>query len=429
MKVTAEHGENREVTLTIEVDQDKLEKATDSAAKRISGRVNIPGFRKGKAPRRIVENFVGKEAILQEAFERLAQQAFEDALTEQDMEPVTRPEIDIVTLEEGKNVIFTAKFTQRPEVALGDYKGLAVEKQEIVVADEDVDRQIEGMRQNQGTLVDAPADAAVKKDDFVTLDFEGFVDGKPFKGGKGEDYPLQIGSGSFIPGFEEQLVGMKVGEEKDVNVTFPEDYHAEDLKGKKAVFKCKINSIKRKEVPEMTDELAQKVSTFKTVAELREDVKKRLEENAKRQSENEKRAAIIEKATEDTKVDIPEIMIEDRISQMIQEFAMRLEQQGMSFEQYLQSANTDIQKLREQYRDTAEKAVHMELMLNEVAKVENIAVTPEDLTAEVAQMAATYGATPKQVQKIIREQGRVSDLAAQVLQRKTADFIIKSAAE
>ena len=227
MKVTAEHGENREVTLTIEVDQDKLEKATDSAAKRISGRVNIPGFRKGKAPRRIVENFVGKEAILQEAFERLAQQAFEDALTEQDMEPVTRPEIDIVTLEEGKNVIFTAKFTQRPEVALGDYKGLAVEKQEIVVADEDVDRQIEGMRQNQGTLVDAPADAAVKKDDFVTLDFEGFVDGKPFKGGKGEDYPLQIGSGSFIPGFEDQLIGAKIGEEREVNVTFPEEYHAE----------------------------------------------------------------------------------------------------------------------------------------------------------------------------------------------------------
>ena len=309
MKVTAEHGENREVTLTIEVDQDKLEKATDSAAKQISGRVNIPGFRKGKAPRRIVENFVGKEAILQEAFERLAQQAFEDALTEQDMEPVTRPEIDIVTLEEGKNVIFTAKFTQRPEVALGDYKGLAVEKQEIVVADEDVDRQIEGMRQNQGTLVDAPADAAVKKDDFVTLDFEGFVDGKPFKGGKGEDYPLQIGSGSFIPGFEDQLIGAKIGEEREVNVTFPEEYHAEELKGKPALFKCTIRSIKSRELPELNDAFAKKASKFETLAELREDIRKNLQAGAERQAEADRRAKAIDMAPDNCTMEIPPTMV------------------------------------------------------------------------------------------------------------------------
>lgn len=424
MKVTAEHGENREVTLTIEVEQDKLEKASEGAAKRISARVNIPGFRKGKAPRRIVENFVGKDAILQEAFEGLAQKAFEDALTEQNMEPVTRPEIDIVTLEDGKDVVFTAKFTQRPDVQLGAYKGLAVPKEEVTVADEDIDRQIEGMRQHQGTLVDAPADAAVKNDDFVTLDFEGFVDGAAFEGGKGEDYPLQIGSGSFIPGFEDQLIGAKVGEERDVNVTFPEEYHAENLKGKDAVFKCKIRSIKSRELPELDDAFAKKASKFETLAELREDVRKNLLAAAERKAETERRSKAIDMATDHCTMEIPPVMVENRITAMIQEMAMRLEQQGMSLEQYLQYAGLDIGKIREDYREMAEKNVRTDLMLEEVAKAEGIKVEGSDLDREVYAMAVSYGATPKQVQKIIKEQGRVSDLAATVLRKKTAQFIV-----
>ena len=424
MKVTAEHGENREVTLTIEVEQDKLEKASEGAAKRISARVNIPGFRKGKAPRRIVENFVGKDAILQEAFEGLAQKAFEDALTEQNMEPVTRPEIDIVTLEDGKDVVFTAKFTQRPDVRLGAYKGLAVPKEEVTVADEDIDRQIEGMRQHQGTLVDAPADAAVKNDDFVTLDFEGFVDGAAFEGGKGEDYPLQIGSGSFIPGFEDQLIGAKVGEERDVNVTFPEEYHAENLKGKDAVFKCKIRSIKSRELPELDDAFAKKASKFETLAELREDVRKNLLAAAERKAETERRSKAIDMATDHCTMEIPPVMVENRITAMIQEMAMRLEQQGMSLEQYLQYAGLDIGKIREDYRETAEKNVRTDLMLEEVAKAEGIKVEGGDLDREVYAMAVSYGATPHQVQKIIKEQGRVSDLAATVLRKKTAQFIV-----
>ena len=424
MKVTAEHGENREVTLTIEVEQDKLEKASEGAAKRISARVNIPGFRKGKAPRRIVENFVGKDAILQEAFEGLAQKAFEDALTEQNMEPVTRPEIDIVTLEDGKDVVFTAKFTQRPDVRLGTYKGLVVPKEEVAVADEDIDRQIEGMRQHQGTLVDAPADAAVKNDDFVTLDFEGFVDGAAFEGGKGEDYPLQIGSGSFIPGFEDQLIGVKVGEERDVNVTFPEEYHAENLKGKDAVFKCKIRSIKSRELPELDDAFAKKASKFETLAELREDVRKNLLAAAERKAETERRSKAIDMATDHCTMEIPPVMVENRITAMIQEMAMRLEQQGMSLEQYLQYAGLDIGKIREDYRETAEKNVRTDLMLEEVAKAEGIKVEGGDLDREVYAMAVSYGATPKQVQKIIKEQGRVSDLAATVLRKKTAQFIV-----
>ena len=424
MKVTAEHGENREVTLTIEVEQDKLEKASEGAAKRISARVNIPGFRKGKAPRRIVENFVGKDAILQEAFEGLAQKAFEDALTEQNMEPVTRPEIDIVTLEDGKDVVFTAKFTQRPDVRLGADKGLAVPKEEVTVADEDIDRQIEGMRQHQGTLVDAPADAAVKNDDFVTLDFEGLVDGAAFEGGKGEDYPLQIGSGSFIPGFEDQLIGAKVGEERDVNVTFPEEYHAENLKGKDAVFKCKIRSIKSRELPELDDAFAKKASKFETLAELREDVRKNLLAAAERKAETERRSKAIDMATDHCTMEIPPVMVENRITAMIQEMAMRLEQQGMSLEQYLQYAGLDIGKIREDYRETAEKNVRTDLMLEEVAKAEGIKVEGSDLDREVYSMAMSYGATPKQVQKIIKEQGRVSDLAATVLRKKTAQFIV-----
>ena len=429
MKVTAEHGENREVTLTIEVEQEKLENATDGAAKRIAGRVNIPGFRKGKAPRKIVENFVGKEAILQEAFEAVAQKAFDEALKEQDMEPVTRPEIDIVTLEEGRNVVFTAKFTQRPEVTLGEYKGLKVEKSEASVSEEDIDRQIEGMRQHQGTLIDAPADAAVKKDDFITLDFDGFVDGVPFEGGKGEDYPLQIGSGSFIPGFEDQLIGAKVGEEREVNVTFPEDYHAENLKGKAALFKCTVRSIKSRELPEVNDEFAKKASKFDTLAELREDIRKNLQESAARRAENERRTKAIDMATDNCTMEIPPVMVENRITAMIQEMAMRLEQQGMSLEQYLQYAGLDMARIRDEYRETAEKNVRTDLMLEEVAKAEDIKVDGRDLDQEVYAMALSYGATPKQVQKIIKEQGRVSDLAATVLRKKTAQFIVDNITE
>lgn len=424
MKVTAEHGEHREVTLTIAVEQDKLEKASEGAAKRISGRVSIPGFRKGKAPRRIVENFVGKDAILQEAFEGIAQDAFEEALTQQNMEPVTRPEIDIVTLEDGKDVVFTATFTQRPEVKLGTYKGLVVEKKDVTITDEDIDRQIEGMREHQGTLIDAPADAAVQKNDFVTLDFEGFVDGVPFDGGKSEDYPLQIGSGSFIPGFEDQLIGAKIGEEREVNVTFPEEYHAENLKGKPAVFKCVVRSIKSRELPALDDAFAKKASKFETLAELREDVRRNLTANAERQAEAERRTKAIDMATDGTQMEIPPVMIDNRITAMIQEMAMRLEQQGMSLEQYLQYAGLDMARIREEYREAAEKNVRTDLMLEEVAKVEGIKVEARDLDQEVYAMAISYGATPKQVQKIIKEQGRVSDLAATVLRKKTAQFIV-----
>ena len=429
MKVTAEHGENQQVTLTIEVEAAELGKAVERAAKQLAGRVNIPGFRRGKAPRKIVERHVGKDALMQEAFDLIAPKAFGEALDDQKIEPVTRPDIDIITLEEGKNLVFKAAVTPRPEVRLGEYKGISVPKEEAKVTDEDVEQRLKTFQDRQSTMVDVPEGAAVENGDFTTLDFKGLVDGKPFEGGEGKDYPLQIGSGSFIPGFEDQLVGARVGEERDVSVTFPEDYHTAALAGKPAVFKCTVRSIKRKELPELDDALAKKVSKFGTLDELRADVRKNMEEAAERKAENDQKTAAIDRATENVTVDIPPVMVENRVSSMIQEMAMRLEQQGMKFERYLQYANTDIQKLREQYREAAEKNVRTDLMLEEVAKAENIKVEAADLDAEVAGMAAAYGATPHQVQKIIKEQGRVGDLAATVLRKKTAQFIIDNIAK
>ena len=429
MKVTAENGENQQVTLTIEVEAAEVSKAVERAVKRLANRVNIPGFRKGKAPRKIVESNVGMDALLQEAFDLIAPKAFSDALDEQKIDPVTRPDIDVVTLEDGKNLVFKATVTPRPEVKLGEYKNLKVEKAAAEVSDEDVEKQLKNFQDRQGKMVEAPEGAAVEDGDFTTLDFEGFVDGEAFEGGKGQDYPLQIGSGSFIPGFEEQLVGAKVGEEKEVNVKFPDEYHSAELAGKDAMFKCTVRSIKHKELPEIDDELAKKVSTFQTLDELKADIRKNLLETAEKKAENDHKSAVIEQATENITVEIPAVMIDNRVTTMIQEMAMRLEQQGMKLEQYLQYAGTDIAKIREDYRETAEKNVKTDLMLEEVAKAEDIKVEAKDLDAEVAGMAAAYGATPQQVQKIIKEQGRIGDLAASVLRKKTAQFIIDSIAE
>lgn len=429
MKVTVENGENQQVTLTIEVEAAEVNKAVEQACKRLANRVSIPGFRKGKAPRMIVERHVGKDAVLQEAFDIVAPKALSKAFDEQKIDPVTRPSVDIETLEEGKDLVFKATVTPRPEVKLGDYKGLNVPKNEVNITDEDVEKQLKTFQDRQGKLVDAPEGAEVKDGDFTTLDFKGFVDGEAFDGGEGKDYPLQIGSNSFIPGFEDQLVGAKIGEERDVNVKFPEEYHAKELAGKDATFKCTIRSIKTKELPAIDDELAKKVSKFETLDELKADIRKNLEENAERTAENDQKSAAIEMVTNNITVDIPAVMIDNRVTAMIQEMAMRLEQQGMKLEQYLQYAGTDIAKLREQYRETAEKNVKTDLMLEEVAKAENIKVEAKDLDEEVAAMAAAYGATPQQVQKIIKEQGRIGDLAASVLRKKTAQFIIDNIAK
>ncbi|MCI6751622.1 MAG: trigger factor [Selenomonas bovis] len=431
MKVSAEKIENQKVVLTIEVVAAELDKAEERACKRFASQVNIPGFRKGKAPRKIVEQHVGKQTVLQEAFDYfIAPEALAEALKDQKMEDiVTRPDIETVTLEEGKDVVFKATVVPRPEVKLGEYKGLKIAKDEVKVTDEDVDNQLKRMADHQAKMVEAPEGAAVEDGDFTTLDFKGFVDGEAFEGGEGKDYPLQIGSNSFIPGFETQLIGAKVGEEKDVNVKFPEEYHAKELAGKDATFKCTICSIKHKELPTIDDAFAKAASKFETLDELKADIRKNLTENAERKAENDRKAEALETASKNITVDIPPVMVDNEVTRMLREMEMRLAQQGMQLDQYMQFAGTDIAKLREQYRETAEKNVRTGLMLEEVAKAENIKVEAADLDKEVEVMAAAYGATPKQVKKIIAEQGRLNDLAATVLRNKTMQFIFDNLAE
>lgn len=429
MNVTTEKIENHKVVLTIEVPAEELDKGIKAACKSLANRVNIPGFRKGKAPRRILEMNIGKEAILDEAFERVAQKAFEEALKQENLDPVDRPQVDAVTLEEGKDVVFKATITPVPEVTLGEYKGLKVAKDAVEVKDEQVEEQVKNILNHHAKMVDAEEGATVANDDFITLDFKGEVDGVAFAGGEGKDYPLQIGSHSFIDTFEDQLVGLKVGEEKDVNVTFPEEYHAKDLAGKAAVFHCKINSIKHKEMPELTDEFVKASTSYESIEDMKAKLRENIEKNAQREADTKRRNEILKQATDNITVDIPEVMVENRVSNMIQELSVNLENQGMNLDAYLKYANMDMAKLREQYKESAAIAVKTDLMLDAVAKAEDIKVENADINAEIALLAATYGTTPQEVSKIIKKNHSIGNLVATVLHKKAANFIIDSAVE
>lgn len=429
MNVTTEKIENHKVVLTIEVPAEELDKGIKAACKSLANRVNIPGFRKGKAPRRILEMNIGKEAILDEAFDRVAQKAFDEALKQENLDPVDRPQVDIVTLEEGKDVVFKATITPVPEVTLGEYKGLKVAKDAVEVKNEQVEEQVKNILNHHAKMVDAEEGATVANDDFITLDFKGEVDGVAFAGGEGKDYPLQIGSHSFIDTFEDQLVGLKVGEEKDVNVTFPEEYHAKDLAGKAAVFHCKINSIKHKEMPELTDEFVKASTSYESIEDMKAKLRENIEKNAQREADTKRRNEILKQATDNITVDIPEVMVENRVSNMIQELSVNLENQGMNLDAYLKYANMDMAKLREQYKESAAIAVKTDLMLDAVAKAEDIKVENADINAEIALLAATYGTTPQEVSKIIKKNHSIGNLVATVLHKKAANFIIDSAVE
>lgn len=429
MNVTTEKIENHKVVLTIEVPAEELDKGIKAACKSLANRVNIPGFRKGKAPRRILEMNIGKEAILDEAFDRVAQKAFDEALKQENLDPVDRPQVDIVTLEEGKDVVFKATITPVPEVTLGEYKGLKVAKDAVEVKDEQVEEQVKNILNHHAKMVDAEEGATVANDDFITLDFKGEVDGVAFAGGEGKDYPLQIGSHSFIDTFEDQLVGLKVGEEKDVNVTFPEEYHAKDLAGKAAVFHCKINSIKHKEMPELTDEFVKASTSYESIEDMKAKLRENIEKNAQREADTKRRNEILKQATDNITVDIPEVMVENRVSNMIQELSVNLENQGMNLDAYLKYANMDMAKLREQYKESAAIAVKTDLMLDAVAKAEDIKVENADINAEIALLAATYGTTPQEVSKIIKKNHSIGNLVATVLHKRAANFIIDSAVE
>lgn len=429
MKVTKENLENMEMALTVEVPVEEWEKAIKQAINRIAHSINIPGFRKGKAPRSIIERTVGMDAVLDEAYEICAPDAFDKALREENIELGAYPQFERLTAVSGQPLVFKAVIVPKPPVTLGEYKGVKVEKKAVEVTEEEVLKHIDRMRERRAKLVDAPADAVVAKGDMVTLDFKGFVDDEPFEGGEGKDYPLSIGSGSFIPGFEDQLIGVAAGGEKDVEVTFPENYHTEKLAGRPAVFKCKVNTIKHRELPELTDEFVKEASTFQTVDELKNDVRENLLRQGEAQAKQEREEAAVDKAVENATLEVPPKMVEDRVNQMIETLVSRLESQGLKFEQYLQYTGTDMARLREDYREAALKGVKADLVLEAISKQEEIAVTAEEIEAEIGSMARAYNATPAQVKKIIREQGTYSGLVANIGRRKTAKLIIDNMTE
>ncbi|MHC1715903.1 MAG: trigger factor [Acidaminococcaceae bacterium] len=427
MNVSVERVAN-EATIKIQLPAAEVNKGFAKAVQKISGQVNIPGFRKGKAPRNILEMHVGKEAIKQEAFEMVANDCFRKAMADEKLIPVGDPDVKESTFEENTDMELVLTITVKPEPKLGEYKGLAVEKKEAVVTDEQIDAAIEELRNRGAKMVVAP-EAVIMKGDFAIIDFAGTVDGEPFSGGEGKGYPLEVGSGSFIPGFEDQLVGLKAGDSTDVQVTFPEEYFVKELAGKEAVFKVNVQDVKRKELPEITDEFVAANSKCKTVEELKADYKEKMQKHAEEQAEADYERALIQTAVDNAEFEVPEIMVEDRISQMIEELNMNLENRKMNLDAYLKYTGMDMEKLRENYKATALENVKTDLVLDAIAKAENIQVGMEDVDAELTNIAMQNGAKVEEVKKIISSNGNMGLLLANILRRKSARVVIDGAAK
>lgn len=426
MNVTVERVEN-EATLKITAPAAEVNAGYKKAVQKIADQANIPGFRKGKAPRAIIEMHYGKEAVKQEAFEIVANKAYSEALDQEKLIPVSDPKVEESTFEEGKDMELTIKVTLKPEPELGEYKGLHVEKKEVEVTDEQVDAQIKDMMGRDAKMVVAEEGAVIEKGDFAIIDFAGTVDGEPFSGGEGKGYPLEVGSNSFIPGFEDQLVGLSKGDSTDVEVTFPEDYFVKDLAGKEAIFKVNIQDVKRKELPELNDEYVASKTDFKTVEELRANYKERMQKAAEANAKAEYEHALIDLAVANAKFSVPEIMIEDKISQMVEEMKMSLESRKMSLDMYMQYTGLDMAKIRENQRPVAEENVKTDLVLDAIAKAEDIQVDMADVDAEIAAISAQHGASPEEVKKIIKGNGTMGLLLANILRRKAAHVVIDSA--
>lgn len=426
MNVTVERVEN-EATLKITAPAAEVNAGYKKAVQKIADQANIPGFRKGKAPRAIIEMHYGKEAVKQEAFEIVANKAYSEALNQEKLIPVSDPKVEESTFEEGKDMELTIKVTLKPEPELGEYKGLHVEKKEVEVTDEQVDAQIKDMMGRDAKMVVAEDGAVIEKGDFAIIDFAGTVDGETFSGGEGKGYPLEVGSNSFIPGFEDQLVGLSKGDSTDVEVTFPEDYFVKDLAGKEAIFKVNIQDVKRKELPELNDEYVASKTDFKTVEELRANYKERMQKAAEANAKAEYEHELIDLAVANAKFSVPEIMIEDKISQMVEEMKMSLESRKMSLDMYMQYTGLDMAKIRENQRPVAEENVKTDLVLDAIAKAEDIQVDMADVDAEIAAISAQHGASPEEVKKIIKGNGTMGLLLANILRRKAAHVVIDSA--
>ena len=425
MSLQVEKMEKNMAKLTIEVAAEDLEKAMQNAYQKAKGRISIPGFRKGKAPRKMIEQMYGKGVFLEDAVNALIPEHYSKALAECELEIVSQPTIDITQAEPGKAFIFTAEVAVKPEVTLGDYKGVEVPKTEITVTDEDVEAELKKEQEKNSRTISVE-DRAAQLNDIVTIDFEGSVDGVPFDGGQATEYPLTLGSNTFIPGFEEQLVGKNLNETADINVTFPEEYHAPDLAGKDAVFTVTVKAIKEKELPELDDEFAAEVSEFETLEDYKADIKEKIRDRKKEAANTERENKIVDAAVEAATMDIPEAMIEEQVQQMTDEFAQRLSYQGLSMEQYLMFSGMDAQKFADDLKPQAVKRIETRLVLEAIAKAEDITASEEDFKAELEKMAGMYQMETEQLEKIIQgaqKDQMMDDIAVQ----KAVDFLVGEA--
>ncbi len=427
MSVQVEKLEKNMAKLTVEVPAEDVEKAIQGAYQKTKKSINIPGFRKGKAPRQLIEKMYGKEVFYSDAVDAMLPKAYSDAVEECGEEIVSYPKIDVVQIESGKPFIFTAEVAVKPAVTLGEYKGIQVEKAPIEVTDEEIEAQVNKEREANSRTVTVE-DRAVQKGDISTIDFEGFVDGVAFDGGKGENYDLEIGSNTFIPGFEDQLVGAEIGKELDVNVTFPEEYGAKELAGKEAVFKCKVNGIKVKELPEADDEFAQEVSEFDTLDEYKADIKAKLLKDKEDEAKRVKEDAVIGKIVENATMDIPDAMVEYQTQQMLDDFGRRMQSQGLSLEQYFQFTGMTEADYKEQMKPRALQNIQSRLVLEAVAEAEKLEATEEDLEKEYAKMAEQYKLDVDKVKEIFGEYQK-EELKKDIVIQKAAELVTEAAVE
>ena len=427
MSLQVEKLEKNMAKLTVEVPAEEVEAALQNAYLKNRKQISVPGFRKGKVPRQMIEKMYGPEVFYDDAANALIQKAYPQAADECEFEIVSRPAVDIVQLEKGKPFIFTAEVAVKPEVTLGQYKGIEVEKVDTTATDEEVAAELDKEREANSRTITVE-DRAVQDGDMTVIDFEGFVDGEAFEGGKGTDYPLTIGSGAFIPGFEEKLVGAEIGKEVEVDVTFPEEYHAKELAGKPAVFKCTVKEIKVKELPELDDDFAQDVSDFDTLEEYKADVRKKVEEKKAADAKAKKEDAVIEKIIEGATMEIPDAMVETQAERMVDEFAQRLQMQGLTMEQYLQFTGGNVQALVEQSKPQALKRIQSRLVLEAVVAAENLTASDEELDAELGRMAEQYKMEVEKLKEMFTEEDLKSvreDMAIQ----KAVELVTDAAVE
>jgi trigger factor len=423
MKATWEKIDKNIVSIDVEVEAEQVATALDQAFKKVVSKVNVPGFRKGKVPRGIFESRFGVESLYQDAIDILLPDAYTAAVNENNLQPVDRPEIDVEQFAKGQSFKFKAKVIVKPEVTLGEYKGLEVEAAAAEVTEEEVAAELERLQQRHAEL-SVVEEGAAQNGDITVIDFDGSVDGVPFEGGKAERYSLELGSNSFIPGFEDQVVGMQLGDFKDVTVTFPEDYHAENLAGKAAVFAVKLHEIKRKSLPALDDEFAKDVSEFDTLDEYKADLSSKLKERKEKEAEQAREVAVVDKATAAAEVEIPEAMIVTETDYMIKDFENRLQMQGMNMDLYYQFSGQNESVLREQMRSDAEKRVRNNLVLDAIAKAEGFSVSEEDLTAELETLSKSYNRPAEELRDIFTRNGNIANLQEDVLLRKTIKFLL-----